>query len=134
MKKDFWKWHKKKESINEVEQLPFFHEREIWFCYVGANVGFEQDGSGEEFLRPVIIFKKFNNQIFWGIPLTKSDKKISKKNEKYYFKFNFINEIISIAILSQLKLIDAHRLSRHIGSISETDYVKLKEKLRNLLS
>jgi len=41
---------------------------------------------------------------------------------------------MSTAVLSQLKLIDAHRLSRHIGAISEADFVKLKEKLRSLLS
>lgn len=129
MKKDFWNWHKKKEQINEIEKLPFFHEREVWFCYMGVNVGFEQDGSGEEFLRPVIVFKKFNNQIFWGIPLTKAKigKKINKRSKKYYFNFNFAEGVTSTAILSQLKLIDAHRLSRHIRAISEADFIKLKK-------
>ena len=133
MKKDFWSWHKKKEQINNLEQAPFFHEREIWFCYVGANVGFEQDGSGEEFLRPVLIVRKFNNRIFWGVPLTKASKRINKNNESYYYRFTFIENVKSTAILSQMKLVDAHRLSRHIGSISTLEFVKLKEKLRNLI-
>jgi mRNA interferase MazF len=55
MKKDFKKWHDKKSRINKIEPRPFFHEREIWYCALGVNVGFEQDGSGQDFIRPVII-------------------------------------------------------------------------------
>ena len=120
MKRDFQIWHRKKSNIDEIINRPFFHEREIWFCYLGANVGFEQDGRGNEFLRPVVIIRKFNNQIFWGVPLTKSSKKITKKAEKYYYKFSFILDIESLAILSQIRLIDARRLSRHLGFISES--------------
>ena len=132
-KKDFKRWHDKKRYIDTISQVPFFHEREIWFCYLGTNVGFEQDGSQEEFLRPVIIFKKFNKEIFWAIPLTKSSNKVNKKNEKYYYHFSFIPQINSVAILSQLRLIDARRLSRHIGAISEEDFRKLKQKLTALI-
>ena len=133
MKKDFQKWHTKKATIDNIVQRPFFHEREIWFCYLGANVGFEQDGSNEEFLRPVIIIRKFNNAIFWGIPLTKSGKKISPKVLRYYYEFMFIEGIKSLAIISQLRLIDARRLSRHIGVISEQDFGNLSKKLKALM-
>ena len=130
MKKDYTKWHKIKTDINNVEKRVFFHEREIWFCYVGANVGFEQDGSKEEYLRPVLIIKKFNNEIFWGIPLTKSEK---RKDSRYYYVFSFVEGIISLAILSQIKLIDAKRLARHVGVMEEDDFEKLKKKLKELL-
>lgn len=133
MKKDFQKWHSKKTDINDIARPPFFHEREIWFCYLGANVGFEQDGNKEEFLRPILVFRKFNNEIFWAIPLTKSQKKNSEKTEKYYYPFSFKVGIISIAILSQIRLIDAKRLSRHIGTMAESDFIKLTEKLKALL-
>ena|SRR3989338_10721876 len=133
MEKDYKKWHQKKEVINKVEQRPFFHEREIWFCYLGVNVGFEQDGSAKDFLRPILIIRKFNNDIFWGIPLTKSNKKISKRVEKYYYQFSFVPSITSVAILSQIRLIDARRLSRHIGFISEKKLEKLMKKLKALL-
>lgn len=133
MKKDFWKWHSKKAQINRIEKSPFFHEREIWFCHLGVNVGFEQDGTGDDYVRPVLIVRKFNNEIFWGVPLTKSKKKPNKKTEKFYFIFSFIPNIESVAILSQIRLIDAKRLSRHIGGMSSNDFVKLKEKLKALL-
>ena len=128
MKKDFNKWNSKKIIVNDTEHIPFFHEREIWFCFLGANVGFEQDGQGEDFQRPVVIIKKFNNEICWAIPLSKT-----KKRGKYYFAFPFDKETISVAILSQIKLIDAHRLSRKIGDMSKTDFKTLIEKLKALL-
>jgi len=130
MKKDYTKWHKIKTDINNLEKRVFFHEREIWFCYVGANVGFEQDGNKEEYLRPVLIIKKFNNEIFWGIPLTKSEK---RKDSRYYYEFSFVEDIMSLAILSQMKLIDAKRLARHVGIMKEDDFEKLKKKLKELL-
>ncbi len=132
MKKDFQKWHTKKSEINVIKKSPFFHEREIWFCYLGTNVGFEQDG-GEEFLRPIVIYRKFNNDIFWAIPLTKSNKKKSKNVDNYYYTFSFVQGITSLAILSQIRLTDAKRLSRHIGTMAESNFEELNKKLKALL-
>jgi len=129
MKKDYTKWHPIKTRINNAdEKRPFFHEREIWFCYLGENVGFEQDGQGDEFLRPVLILRKFNNEIFWGIPLTRTNK-----NSKYYYTFTFHESGPSTAVLSQIRLVDARRLSRKIGDIAENDYEALTKKLKALL-
>lgn len=128
MKKDFHKWHGKKSAIENIEKRPFFHEREIWWCMLGANVGFEQDGAGEDFLRPIVIFRKFNNEIFWAIPLTHTEK-----NTKYYFPFTFGKAISSTAILSQIRLIDARRLSHKLGNLLDADFVELTKKFKALL-
>jgi mRNA interferase MazF len=128
MKKDFAAWNSKKIIVNDAEPIPFFHERGIWFCFIGVNVGFEQDGQGNDFQRPVVIIKKFNNEICWAIPLSKT-----KKRGKYYFAFSFSHAVISVAIISQIKLIDAHRLSRKIGGMNEMDFCILIEKLKALL-
>lgn len=133
MKKDYQKWHNKKSDINGIEKRPFFHEREIWFCYLGANIGFEQDGTGDDYIRPILIIRKFNNEIFWGVPLTKSKKNANKKAEKYYFDFSFMADVKSVAILSQIRLIDARRLSYRLGEIIEKDFMMLIEKLKTLL-
>jgi mRNA-degrading endonuclease toxin of MazEF toxin-antitoxin module len=130
MKKDFKNWHDKKSSIDNIPERPFFHEKEIWFCYLGVNVGFEQDGESLEFLRPVVIIRKFNNQIFWAIPLTKS----KKKDSPYYYSFSFISEIRSVAVISQIRLIDARRLSRKIGDISDSDFDNIKQKIKQLIA
>ena len=133
MKKDFQKWHNKKTRINDIAKPPFFHEREIWFCYLGANVGFGQDGQGIDFLRPTVIIRKFNNEIFWAIPLTTSRKKHKENAERYYFDFSFVPGITSVAILSQIRLIDARRLSYKMGEMSEKDFPELIKKLKALL-
>ena len=73
--KDFDGWNKKKKRLDRIQKRPFFHEREVWFCHLGANVGFEQDGRGKEYLRPIVIVRQFNNEVFWAIPLSKTSKK-----------------------------------------------------------
>ena len=127
--KDYLEWHKIKSNVHNEKKRPFFHEREIWFCVLGANVGFEQDGRGEQYLRPVVIFKKFNNEVCWVIPLTKNQKK-----GKYYFSFSYIDDFVSTAIISQIRLIDCKRLEYKSGTISETDFALLKQKLMQLLA
>jgi hypothetical protein len=75
MQKDFDAWNHKKKYINDnqVDRV-FFHPRELWFAHLGLNVGFEQDGRGAEFLRPILVVHKFNNEIFWALPLTRTWK------------------------------------------------------------
>ena len=99
--KNFRDWFKLKTKINNGNKIIYFHERELWWINLGVNVGSEQDGVGYKFLRPVVIIKKFNKKIFWGIPLTTKDKK-----GLFYYHFNFKNKK-EIAEISQLKLIDS---------------------------
>ena len=126
--KDYSQWHEIKTVLHNDKERPFVHEREIWFCSLGANVGFEQDGRGETYLRPVVIVRKFNNEVCWIIPLTKNQKK-----GRYYFSFLYLDNFVSTAILSQIRLIDSKRLEYKSGTMSEADFVFLKQKLTQLL-
>lgn len=129
--KDFLKWHEIKSKLNEVNQKLYFHEREVWLCSLGLNVGFEQDGRGENFMRPVLIVKQYNLNIFWAVPLTTSDNKTGKLS-KYYQKINF-SSTQSVAIISQLRLLDKKRLIRKMGTISKSEFNLVKNKLKSLL-
>ena len=126
--KDYKKWHKVKSDIENKNQRINFQIRDVLFCSIGENVGFEQDGRGEEFLRPVVVLKKFNKQVFLGVPLTHTDKK-----GKYYFNFELGGET-SVAILSQVRLFDAKRIKYKLGMIAENYFSVLKEKIRQLLT
>ena len=70
----FDKWNDIKKQISTYENRPNFSEREIWYCNLGLNIGDEQNGKGDKFLRPVVVFRKFNKKLFWAIPLTKNIK------------------------------------------------------------
>ncbi len=135
MKKDFQKWHRQKSEIHNDKTRPFFHEREVWFCAIGENIGFEQDGSGDNFLRPVVILKKINNEVIWALPLTLTDK-----TGKYYFRISLTphdgktDDRPSVVILSQLRLVDAKRLQYKMGTLKEEEFIKIKEALVALLT
>ena len=128
MQKDFDKWNNLKKIIHNNEKNIFFHEREIWVCSIGLNVGYEQDGKNDEFIRPVIILSKFNNDIFCGVPLTSKEK-----NFPFYFSFKF-KDGISTAIVSQLKTFDKRRLVRKLGMIAEPDFIKLKNRIKEIVN
>lgn len=127
MKEEYRRWHTKKSEIDEESKRVYFHEREVWFCHLGKNIGFEQDGNGDNFGRPVVVFRKFNNEVFWAIPITTKDKK-----GKFYIKVDLGDRIHRLAILSQLRLLDGKRLYQKIGVISETTHKFLERRLINL--
>lgn len=127
MNKDFKRWHTKKTEVNDKIPRLFFHEREIWFCHLGTNVGFEQDGKGELFGRPIVVFRKFNNQVFWAIPLTTKNK-----NGRFYLPIDLKDGLHRMAILSQLRLLDAKRLYQKVGFIDKDTHKILEEKIIGL--
>ncbi len=128
-KKDFSLWHTKKTFVHNEKQRPFYTEREVWFCTMGENIGYEQDGRGENFLRPILILKKFNNEVLWAIPLT-----TNKKTGKYHYNFNLKGKETSTAILSQIRLIDGKRLQYKMGDMKPVDFEEIKIKIKQLLA
>lgn len=129
MEKDFQKWHKAKKELDKNLSRLFFHEREVWWCSVGLNVGFEQDGRGEYFARPVLIFKKFNNEVFWAIPLSTKIKK-----GKFYVPIELGDGVPRVVIISQLRLMDAKRLIDKMSTISDDNYGIIQKAVINLCS
>jgi len=120
--KDFSVWHKVKTKIDNFDKRLFFQIREVWWCSMGFNVGFEQDGKGEKYSRPVVVFKKFNNEVFLALPLSTKGK-----STKFYFPIDLGDGLDRYAILSQIRLIDAKRLIDKIGVVSEKDFAELKK-------
>src|SRR6266446_3798584 len=139
MQKDFDRWneHKKYLDGNAAPRV-YVHERELWFAHLGTNVGFEQDGRGEESLRPILVLRKFNNEVVWALPLTRRDK----PGNPYYVSFDYIvfPEVegaplrSSVAILSQLRLLDGKRFRYKIGTVPAETFGLIKEKTRRLLT
>lgn len=42
--KDFKGWDVIKQEVNNTAHVPTFKEREIWWCKIGINIGYEADG------------------------------------------------------------------------------------------
>ncbi|MFA7252609.1 MAG: type II toxin-antitoxin system PemK/MazF family toxin [Candidatus Paceibacterota bacterium] len=123
MIKDFDKWNEKKKSIHWTNQPTIFHEREIWWCALGVNIGFEEDGKNENFERPVLIIKKFNRHVAWIIPLT-----TQKHNDVFHYQLKTSKTFI---ILSQQTSISSKRLVRFIEKISEDEILFIFELLKS---
>jgi mRNA interferase MazF len=125
---DSWNELKKKITLEEGEPDRFPKEGEVWMSTVGKNVGFEQNGSGDTFSRPVLVVKKFNNHMFWVVPL-------STKQKKFDFYFNYTdpnNEKVS-AILAQMKLFSIKRFKRKLYDISENIFIQMKDRMKTFL-
>ena len=126
--KDFDTWNEEKKRLDARKEKVFYHEREIWWCALGTNVGFEQDGTGKNFDRPVVIIKGFSRDVFFGVALTGK-----KKEGRFYFYLGKVEEEDASAILSQVRLIDTRRLVRKVGMLDEKIFNELKENLKKIL-
>ena len=128
MIKNYKKWHKLKAVINnKKDKVPYFRIRQIWWCSLGSNIGFEQDGKNNNFERPVLILKKFNKDVLLIVPITSSCKQ-----GIHYYQFNYKQKKYSI-VLSQIKLISSKRLLRKIRRLDNDDFDKIKKKFIKLL-
>jgi len=129
--KKFKKWCARKTEIHkrdvDIEKI-MFQEKEIWWCATGVNVGFEQDGKNTNFERPILIYKKFNKNIFWGIPLTTQNVDTTLP---FYLELSDI-DIKSTLILSQLRLYDSRRLLRHIRTLNGKIFKTVKQSMKHL--
>ena len=127
--KQYDKWNEVKKDIEIQSSIFTFKVREIYWLKVGQNIGYEVYGKGEEFLRPVLIFRKFSKESFLGIPLTSA-----LKNDMFHFEFTPINKSkTNYAMLSQVKLFSSKRIHDKMGKISVDDFEQLKIKLKNLI-
>ncbi len=126
--KNYKLWFTQKSKLEELgHETLSFHEREIWWCSIGLNLGNEQDGKNNNFERPVLILRKFNKKLCWVLPLT---SKI--KSGEYYYTIYYKNTA-STLILSQLRLISSKRLLRHIRKISPYQFKIIINKVKELL-
>lgn len=128
MNKDFDNWNGLKKRLDSSERRISFKERDVLWCNYGLNIGYEQNGKGKSFMRPVLVIKKFNSKVFLGVPFS---TKI-KENNKFYHQFEFKGNMQSV-ILNQLKLMDAIRLSHKFGAVNEPDFDEIIRKLKEII-
>lgn len=127
MKKEFDRWNQKKKEINNLKPN-FYRERDVRWCSLGVNVGFEQDGTSESYRRPVVILKGFSRSVCLVVPLTTSNK-----INPYHLQLGKIEGKESVAILSQIRLIDTKRLHDRLAVLEESKFEELRKAIKNIL-
>jgi mRNA interferase MazF len=128
--KDFNRWNELKKKIDSNNDLldNFPKEGEVWISSVGLNIGYEQNGSENNFSRPVLIVKKFNNHMFWAVPLS-----TKQKDFDFYFNYTDPNNQKVSAILAQMKLVSVKRLKRDVYIIPNELFDQIKKKIKAFL-
>jgi len=128
MQKDFDNWNEKKKYIHEHQKAPFYHERELWWCALGINIGFEQDGSGEKYNRPILVLKGLSSQTCVVIPLT-----TSARNHPLRPSIGIVEDKEAHALLSQIRVIDTKRLIRKIGYLDKKIFQNVRKIAKDML-
>jgi len=124
----FDEWNTLKKDVHQKKKCIYVKERDIVFVHAGQNVGYEQNGKGDAFLRPVVVIKSFGRDSFLSVGLTSQEK-----NGTFYFSFMYKETIKSVAVLSAIKTMDIKRVKYKSGTMSKEDFNMLKEKMGSLL-
>lgn len=128
MKKDFDGWNEQKKQVDAREDILLYHERDVRWCRLGTNIGFEQDGTGAGRARPVVVLKAFSRYACLVVPLT-----TSTKQNQYYVSIGRINDRPASAIISQLRLIDTKRLTVKITRLSKAKFDEIRKTIKEML-
>lgn len=112
-------WNKVKKETSVLKTNIKIREGEIRWCRLGINIGSETQGKGLYFERPVLILKKFSQDVFLGIPIT---SKIKSGSWFYHLKIH--NRTL---ILNQARILDRKRLRDKIYELSENQIREIKE-------
>ncbi|RLA71939.1 MAG: type II toxin-antitoxin system PemK/MazF family toxin [Epsilonproteobacteria bacterium] len=121
-------WNEIKKNISQKSSI-YTKEGEIYYASLGENIGYEQNGKGDNFMRPILVYKKFGRDTIFAMPLSSKEK-----NGRFYFSFSFKDEQISVALLSQARLLDTRRLFSKIGRMKLNDFTMLKKKFNELIN
>lgn len=127
--KDFNMWNEvKKMTHRKIIPIDFFfREREIWWCSLGTNVGIEANGKHEFFERPILVFKIFNKEMIWAMPISSK-----VKNASFYHRFEFAGMSYSVN-MTQIRTLDTKRLRRKVGTMTDEDFAHIIEMIVNII-
>lgn len=124
----FDNWSKLKQNIDSKKKAKRYNSGDVWWCSLGKNVGFEEDGKGDKFERPVLVLKDFNRHVCLIVPLTSKEKK-----DKFHFCLDNVDGVSAYAILSQIRLIDTKRLVNQVGFVDDVKLKLIKKAIYNLM-
>lgn len=127
MQKDFDRWNKQK-KITHKEKNRFYRERDIWWCVLGANVGYEEDGKGASYQRPVLVVRGLSRKTCVVLPLT-----TSQHDHPMRYKLGVVgSKQESSVILSQIRVVDTRRFTERLGILDKEVFQDIRKAVRNM--
>lgn len=130
--KDYKKWMGVKARLQEnavnEDYRNSYREGDIYWVSIGENVGYEEDGKGELYLRPVLVLSGRTKTLFLGVPLSSK-----QKYGKWYYQFSLPRQDFpSTAMLNQAQTIDTARIvGKRVAYIEKRDLIILKALFRD---
>ena len=113
---------------NNKRSPPLFKEREIWWCYIGENIGEEISGKNSGFERPVLVLRKLNMFTFIGLPLTRTLKTGS------WYEHVKVGKHENVIIISQPRHLDYRRMDKFIGILTTNEFKRIKDSFVRLFT
>lgn len=129
MIKRFLDWIKLKEILhNRFHLPPQFSIGEVWWCYVGENIGIEINGKSKEFTRPMYVYHKYDTRSFLGLSCS-----TIHKSGSWYISAKLGNDMQTIN-LAQGRVYDYRRLKERIGQMPSNEVSRIYQAYSNLHS
>lgn len=132
--KQYDEWNEIKKQTQQVNSNLSIKAREIYWTKIGLNIGNEEYGKGNDFVRPVIVIRQLTHDLFIGVPTTTS----IKSNNDYFHNISYVEKINhtlvkSSAMILQQKVLSKKRLLSKIGTINKEEFKEIILKLKKLI-
>jgi mRNA-degrading endonuclease toxin of MazEF toxin-antitoxin module len=134
---DFDDWNTRKKAIHTGKAYPaFFKDAEVWWCSLGVNIGFEQNGdtmshNGQPatYRRPVLVLRKLGPESCIILPLT------TRPHTGSYFHAlpNPIDGEQAWVMLTQVRNITASRLTVRVVELPGPIFRDVKAAYRRMM-
>lgn len=109
-------------SPHEVKVEPIFKSREIWsYTHIDPK-------THRAIERPVLIYRKASDGMFWGLPL----QNVGKAGKTLYVPR--LKNGKKVPILSQMRTLKSERLMRRLGVAGEKDFSAVNSAILRLLA
>jgi mRNA interferase MazF len=122
--RDYHDWNLRKQKLENQHEIPEFSERDVWYASVGTNIGNEIDGKNKYYERPVVVLRKYDKNLFFGVPLTSR-----RYTNNWYHKLR--NG--SYAVLIQCRIFSSKRLQRRKGRLTSGEFNQLRLRLLDII-
>lgn len=118
-------WFPQKMQLDRRTGVASYGQREVWWCQLGVNIGYEIYGHGQAFTRPVLVLQKYSRFTFLAAPLSTAAPKT-----QLHVPVTIAGRQ-GIVRLDQLRTLDARRLvGKRLAKMSPLAFANIQQTVR----